>query len=57
MNKITVSDTGDVFIAVGQNGEPLAKKEDGGDGPYMIVSVKDPFSRNWCKYLSEIIFA
>ena len=51
-----VNDTDNAFIAIGQNGEPLAKKEDGGDGPYMIVAVKDTFSQNWCKYLSEIVF-
>jgi len=51
-----VNDSENVFIATGENGELLKKREDGGDGPYMIVIVKDTFSQFWCKYLSEIIF-
>jgi hypothetical protein len=51
-----VSDPENVFIATGENGELLKKMEDGGDGPYMMVIVKDPFSQFWCKYLSEIVF-
>ena len=51
-----INEPANVFVASGENGAPLQKKDDGGDGPYMIVVVKDPFSQNWCKYLSEIIF-
>jgi len=51
-----ILDGENVFIASGQDGRDLAKKDDGGDGPFMLVVVKDPFSQNWCKYLSELEF-
>ena len=51
-----VCDPENVFIVTGQNGEALVKKDDGGDGPFMLVVVKDPFNQSWCKYLSELTF-
>jgi hypothetical protein len=51
-----INDPENVFIATGENGVLLKNKENGGDGPYMLVIVKDPFAQFWCKYLSEIIF-
>jgi len=50
-----VRDAGNVFIATAEDGVPLATREQGGDGPYMLVVAKDAFSQYWCKYLSELI--
>jgi hypothetical protein len=48
-------DMENVFIATAENGIVLAKRDEGGDGPYMLVVAKDTFSQNWCKFLSELI--
>lgn len=45
-----------VYIVTGQDGQPLPTRDEGGDGPYMLVVVKDPFSQYWCKYLTELEF-
>ena len=45
-----------IWIAAMQDGEPLPSREDGGDGPFMLVVRNDTFSQNWCKYLLEVEF-
>ncbi len=45
---------GNLYIVAYIGGEPLGSKEDGGSGPYMLISKKDSFSQRWCKYLLEI---
>jgi len=46
-----------VYIVYIKDGEPIGTREDGGDGPYLIVISNDKFSQNWCKYAlsSELI--
>jgi len=51
-----VEDEDNVWIAVGLDNKSLLKREDGGDGPYMLVVRKDTFSQYWCKYLVELEF-
>ena len=51
-----VLDPENVFIATGEDGESLGNKDEGGDGPFMLVIAKDPFSQYWCKFLSEVTF-
>jgi len=51
-----INDKDNAWVAAGQDNEPLPRREDGGDGPYMLVISKDTFSQYWCKYLIEIEF-
>ncbi|MDR2899242.1 MAG: molybdopterin-dependent oxidoreductase [Clostridiales bacterium] len=43
-----------VYIAYQLNGEDLKPKSRGGNGPYQLVILNDPFSQRWCKYVNEV---
>ena len=51
-----VLDNTNVWIAAMEDGVPLASREEGGIGPFMLVVRHDTFSQNWCRYLIEITF-
>jgi len=42
------------FIVFEEEGEPLGTKENGGNGPFMMILANDQFSQRWCKFLLEI---
>jgi spermidine/putrescine-binding protein len=43
-----------VYIAYQINGEDLKSKAQGGNGPYQLVILSDPFSQRWCKYVNGV---
>lgn len=49
-----VLDKDNAFLCYEMNGEPLKSREQGGEGPYQFVLIKDQFSQRWGKYVIEI---
>jgi hypothetical protein len=49
-----VMEDDNVYIAFKIDGKSLGNKDNGGDGPYMAIIRKDPYSQRWCKFLTEI---
>ena len=47
-------DDQNVYLAYERNGELMANREEGGDGPYQMIISKDSFSQYWCKYAYSI---
>ncbi len=43
-----------VYVVYEEDGEPLAPKEAGGSGPYMVLIRQDEFGQRWTKFLMEI---
>jgi hypothetical protein len=43
-----------VYIVYKMDEKLLENAENGGDGPYMALIRKDPYSQRWCKLLTEI---
>jgi len=43
-----------VYIVYEKDGKPLAPKEEGGSGPYMVVIREDEFGQRWNKFLMEL---
>ena len=48
------ADPENCFIVYKADGELIGTRENGGDGPFMMILAKDPFSNRWCKYLMEV---
>ncbi len=46
--------SGNVYVAVTENGKALGTKDEGGSGPYMTIVVGDQFSNRRCKYLVSV---
>ena len=49
-----VMEDDNVYIVYKMDGESLGNAENGGDGPYLALIRKDPYSQRWCKLLTEI---
>lgn len=49
-----VMENDNVYIVYKIDGESLGSAENGGDGPYLALIRKDPYSQRWCKLLTEI---
>jgi len=49
-----IMEKGRVYICVAMNGKPLAPKEEGGMGPFLMVITGGGFSMRWCKYVEGI---
>ncbi len=49
-----VMEDDNVYIVYKMDGKLLGNAENGGDGPYMALIRKDPYSQRWCKLLTEI---
>ena len=47
--------SGNVYICIGMEGEPLKSKKEGGFGPYLMVIRDVQFSQRWCKFVEEIV--
>jgi len=47
-------DEKDIFIAYEMGGRPLKPREQGGSGPFQLISPNDPFSMRWCKFVVEV---
>ena len=48
-------DRDNCFIVTGDGaGTALGTLESGGDGPFMMILPRAPFSQRWCKYLLEV---
>lgn len=45
-----VLDVENVYITYMKEGQLIGTREEGGNGPYMIIVSKDQFSQYWCKY-------
>lgn len=43
-----------VYLAYQMDGELIASREEGGDGPYQMIISKDQFSQYWCKYAYRV---
>jgi len=49
-----VMEEDNVYIVYKMDGKSLGNAENGGDGPYLALIRKDPYSQRWCKLLTEI---
>ena len=47
-------DVDNTFVVFEEDGIGLGTREEGGQGPYMVIIVNDPFPNRWTKYLMEI---
>lgn len=45
---------GRVYIAFQMDGEDLKPRNEGGNGPYQLVILNDPYSQRWCKYVYQV---
>ena len=49
-----VEDEENMYITYKIDGQYLKDKNQGGSGPYQIITRKDPYSQRWCKFVMEI---
>ena len=47
-------DEENMYIVYMIDGQYLKGKDEGGSGPYQIITRKDPYSQRWCKFVMEI---
>jgi len=47
-------DDDNVYLAYMCEGQLIASKDQGGDGPYQVIISKDEFSQYWCKYAYKV---
>jgi len=47
-------DENNCYLVIAMDNEPLGTRENGGEGPIMMIMARDRFSQRWCKYLVEV---
>jgi hypothetical protein len=47
-------DSENAFLVFEEDEKPLGHMDDGGEGPFRLVLVNDPFPNRWARYVMEI---